>query len=396
MLGMYLRFYRIDTSLSFGWDQARDAWVVRDILQGKLTFIGPRTGIGHFHLGPLYYYLLAPFYFVTHLDPMASNYFNIAANLFNFVAIISVSALLYRKSTVLLITFIYAVNAYLVQLNRVPWNVSMVPGVSVLIFYSLYRVYKGDHKWLLIAAALSGFFFHLHLSAIFFPFIIALSLIFIPHKKKLLKWILMSVPLYGIWFVPNILSEFTAKTGDYFRLKDFMGWYVMKLHLRFLFHRIPDSVIQFAAILHFPDFKIIRYVLPVIFIVLQVFFEKSSERRFLGYLTALWFVIPLIGFTFYSGPLSDYYFLLNAPLVLFVIAYIHEALLSLRYKKVIIILLAIFWAYYGYVNIQKNWSKPAQGGLKQQKIDVIAVKAKGEKIGYNEGDIRSYLYQIEK
>ena len=130
--------------------------------------------------------------------------------------------------------------------------------------------------------------------------------------------------------------------------------------------------------------------------VLQVFFEKSSERRFLGYLTALWFVIPLIGFTFYSGPLSDYYFLLNAPLVLFVIAYIHEALLSLRYKKVIIILLAIFWAYYGYVNIQKNWSKPAQGGLKQQKIDVIAVKAKGEKIGYNEGDIRSYLYQIEK
>ena len=73
LIGLYLRFWNIENSFQFGWDQARDAWKVRDILTGTLVLNGPRTGIGHFHLGPIWYYYLAPFYFLTpvsytHLD----------------------------------------------------------------------------------------------------------------------------------------------------------------------------------------------------------------------------------------------------------------------------------------------------------------------------------------
>lgn len=73
IVGLYLRFYNFQYTISFGWDQARDAMVVRDILSGHLTLLGPRTGEGHIHLGPAYYYLLAPFYFITNLDPIASD-----------------------------------------------------------------------------------------------------------------------------------------------------------------------------------------------------------------------------------------------------------------------------------------------------------------------------------
>ena len=44
LVGMYLRFYRIESVQSFGWDQARDAWKTRDIIKGQIVLNGPRTG----------------------------------------------------------------------------------------------------------------------------------------------------------------------------------------------------------------------------------------------------------------------------------------------------------------------------------------------------------------
>jgi len=40
IIGMYLRFYKIDDYRTFGWDQARDAWKVRDIIKGQIVLIG--------------------------------------------------------------------------------------------------------------------------------------------------------------------------------------------------------------------------------------------------------------------------------------------------------------------------------------------------------------------
>ena len=161
IIGLFLRFYRIEEVVSFGWDQGRDAFVVRDILQGNYTLIGPRTGIGHFHLGPVYYYLLAPFYYITNLDPMASNYFNIVANIINFTILFVVSKKLFNNNAALLITLIYATNQYLMG-SRIPWNVTLMPSVSALIFYSIVNVYENKYVWTFVAWTLSGFFFNLH------------------------------------------------------------------------------------------------------------------------------------------------------------------------------------------------------------------------------------------
>lgn len=136
IIGLYLRFYHIEEVLSFGWDQGRDAWAVRDIIRGEYTLIGPRTGIGHFHLGPVYYYLLAPFFFVTNLDPMASNYFNILANIINFIILFVITKKIFNNNATLFVTLIYATSQYLMG-SRVPWNVTLMPGIATLIFFSI-------------------------------------------------------------------------------------------------------------------------------------------------------------------------------------------------------------------------------------------------------------------
>ena len=185
LVGMYLRFYRIGYVQSFGWDQARDAWKVRDIIKGQIVLNGPRTGIGHFHLGPLWYYLLIPFYYFSRLDPGSANYLNMIVNIFNFVAIFVVTKHLFDKNVALFVSLIYVANKYLIEINRTPWNVSPIPGVAILLFYGIYKtVYEKKYQWIPVIAFLTGLFLHLHFSVVFLPLIIILSLVLVKDKKK--------------------------------------------------------------------------------------------------------------------------------------------------------------------------------------------------------------------
>ena len=45
LIFLYLRFWNIENTMEYGWDQARDAWKVRDILSGTVVFDGPRRTI---------------------------------------------------------------------------------------------------------------------------------------------------------------------------------------------------------------------------------------------------------------------------------------------------------------------------------------------------------------
>ena len=395
LIGIYLRFYRIESVKDFNWDQARDSWAVRDILMGKTALVGPKTGVGNFHLGPVYYYLLAPFYYVFNLDPMALNYFNILANLVNFYVIYFVTKKIFNNYAALFVSFIYAINIYLVDLNRTPWNVTLVTGVAMLIFYGITQIYKQKYRWVFWTWMLSGFYFNLHFTVIFIPFIVASSLIFVKDKIKIIKYSLLSLPLYLVWFVPNFVYELGVG-DDVVRFKNFLGDYYIGFHLRFLLHRLSFALVQFDTLFHVAGFKVLKYVLPAVFLGLIIFKEKDKKKKLLAYWIGLWFVVPWIGFSFYGGPLSEYYFIYNAPLVIYIVWYIQEKMWQTKFRKGFVYLLLLLWGLYGYQNTKDLWLKPKYGGLRKQKDSVKKEILEGGFMEYHEGKIKPYLYVIWK
>src|SRR3990172_6565231 len=70
LLAAFFRLYRIGDYLNFLGDEGRDVMVVRHILQGDLTFLGPRSSAGDFYLGPIYYYLMAPLLWLSNFHPV--------------------------------------------------------------------------------------------------------------------------------------------------------------------------------------------------------------------------------------------------------------------------------------------------------------------------------------
>ena len=70
LTALYIRTYKIDQFLVFLGDEGRDVLVVKGILEGNLTLLGPRASAGDFFTGPIYYYMMAPFLWLFRLDPV--------------------------------------------------------------------------------------------------------------------------------------------------------------------------------------------------------------------------------------------------------------------------------------------------------------------------------------
>jgi len=395
LVGMYLRFYRIESIQSFGWDQGRDAWKVRDIIKGQIVLNGPRTGIGHMHLGSLWYYLLVPFYYLTNLDPVGAIYLNIVANLFNFIAIFFVTKKIYGGKAALFVSFIYATNKYLIEINQTAWNVSPIPGVAAIIFYSIYKiVYENNYKWIFILSFLTGLFFHLHFSVVFLPLIIVLSLILANDKKKVFAYGLASLPLLIIWLIPSVFYDLQSKNTNINLFNNFLKDYFIKgFHLRFFLYRINDAFIQFQTILSLPKtYNYLKFIIPGIFLV-ALFFEKVKKQKILGFLIFLWFIVPAFGYSFYGGTTSEYYMLMNSLLVIYIVYYLQSKLLKLKFKPMIYLLI-IFWSTFAYSQTKDLWIKNKNNGLVKQKEEVRERIQQNNKIEFNEGDIKAYLWHI--
>ncbi len=75
-LSLFIRVYRVGDLLGFYYDQGRDALVIWKFLyEGKPFLVGPVTGLEGIFLGPLYYFLIMPFYLIGRGDPTYPSYF---------------------------------------------------------------------------------------------------------------------------------------------------------------------------------------------------------------------------------------------------------------------------------------------------------------------------------
>src|SRR4030065_1847158 len=71
LIGAFFRLYRIGEYMTFLGDEGRDAIIVRRLLVNfDPILIGPRTSIGDMYLGPLYYYMMAPFLLLANFSPV--------------------------------------------------------------------------------------------------------------------------------------------------------------------------------------------------------------------------------------------------------------------------------------------------------------------------------------
>ena len=135
LLALTYRLHFFPHNIYFGFDQARDAFISsRIIAQSDILLWGPPTDISGVYHGPLYYYLIGPFYLLSHGEPWLPIAINIVINATGVFLTYLIGRDLANKKTGLISAFLFAISFEQYQYSY--YAVDPAPGViSTLIFY---------------------------------------------------------------------------------------------------------------------------------------------------------------------------------------------------------------------------------------------------------------------
>lgn len=393
-LHIFFRFYDLENRTVFGWDQVDNAWAAKDILiDHKFPLVGmvakQNTG---FYIGPAYYYFDAPFYWIFKMDPISAGVIAGVTSIFTFFTLFFITKKLFSTEVALIAIFLHTVSVHIIDYDRTQWPINFITPISLIIFLSLYKIIIGNYKYAILLAIALGFSLHLNFTSTFFPIIILLSLPFWPRTKEMLKYVLISTPLFFVWIIPSLVSELNRNASSSRNMLNYVSTYYHGFHVKRFFQLANDASIEMGELLMLNVLKYLKFLIYPIFCL--VFIKKAliKGKFILCYLIGLWFLVPWVVFSLYSGEITDYYFSLTRPIAIVIIAYLIVEILKIN-NVIPKLALSAFLIYYSVININLFFV-PKYHPLAYHRKKVLEKIKAGEKIEFQQGIPESYIYYI--
>src|SRR3989344_9236987 len=127
IIAFFLRIYRVDELTEFLGDQGRESMVLYNAWHTKtIPLVGPPVSTGQ-HLGPVYYYLIAPSFVLAGLHPLGSIVFMVILDVATIVLLYLLVSKLFSRTVSLHISLLYGLSPLIVQVSRNIWNPTPIP-----------------------------------------------------------------------------------------------------------------------------------------------------------------------------------------------------------------------------------------------------------------------------
>jgi 4-amino-4-deoxy-L-arabinose transferase-like glycosyltransferase len=392
-LELFTRTYQLNLKNPFGYDQVDNAWAAKNIIVNHwypLVGMVAKADSG-IYIGPVYYYFVAFFYWIFNLNPMAIWAIAVVTDVVTFWVLYYIIKKLFNPTVAIIALIINTFSLGIIIFDGIQWPVQFLPIVSLIIFYLLYKVILGDVKKLIPLALFIGLAFNLHFTAIFFPIIVILTLPFFPRTKQTLKYILLALPFFVVWLVPNFIYAFFVNRTYNTNETSYLSTYSHGFHLRRMLQLVGDALIQFDSYLALEKLKPLKVLLLPLFFILYLFKPITTEKKKFLYLVFLWFMVPWVIFTIYSGEISDYYFVANRFIVLFILAYFIYLIWNFKHLLAKIAVVVFLIAYFVW-GLMIFLPYKDEGSLQKQEQEVQQVVSQGGRIEFQIGVSKSYLY----
>lgn len=199
IIAITLRVYPGLDRINFTYDQARDAFMAQEIINGHLKIVGPSTDIpGVFH-GPLFYYFLAPLYLLN--DPQIAAVGIILVNLLSlFPLYLLAKDMVKSRFWAIMAMVLFSVSYEAVHYARWISNPSLVLPAYIFYLLGLWR-----KNWIMIALGL-GIAIQAQLFTLYLiPVTVLYAMFFkIPFRFKSL---LAGLAIFGLFMSTFLISE---------------------------------------------------------------------------------------------------------------------------------------------------------------------------------------------
>jgi len=216
LVGIFLRTYNFHNFLRFNPDQARDAGIVRNVVDGKssLPLLGPKAGGTEFRLGPFFYYfeITSAKIFGNFPDKMA--YPDLIFSILSILILYLFLRKYFSRNVSLLSVALFAVSFYAVHYSRFAWNPNSIPFYAMLFLYTMSEISFNGKKgktfwWAIVLGIVLGIGIQLHSLLLFiFPIVLVIYFTYLFFKKNpAWKYIFWVIFLALVINIPQIVSE---------------------------------------------------------------------------------------------------------------------------------------------------------------------------------------------
>jgi len=374
-IGVFLRTYRLTEFVTFLGDQGRDAIIIKRIITFEhFPAIGPTSSVGGVFLGPFYYYLMAPFLALFHLDPIGLAYGSVFFSIIGFIAAYFVVRKELDKPTAIFFSIFTIFSYILVESARFSWNPNLLPFFS---FFTLYFAYKFVAAKKNIYALLTGVFLsfsiQLHyLSLLLFVPIICFFIINHQNKKKS---IISQIPsLMGAFvsfvFFSAPLIIFDLK-HDFLNTKSFIKIFTDQKVVAYSspLNRLLETNSSFLSYVF--NFKINIIIAIVILIGVGFYFYKNSffKRNIFLQLHFLNFISFILFFSLFNSFRLPHYYMQIYLSFFLILAYMLTRINKTIWLKIVSLFILIFFVFF---NAKKYPFNAKEGNFQIWRAKIIA------------------------
>lgn len=346
LVSAFLNLYKINELMMFQGDFGRDYLAARDmLLTGKIPLIGIQSSVVWLHQGPLSIYFIGLAFLIGRFNPI------VPAILYGLIGICStflvykIGKTFFNKNIGLLASAFFATSPLIVVNARMPYHTSSIPFFSLLLFLLIYKFIKGNNAILPLLFFVLGILFLLELSngVLFF----LLAIVLLAYRRKIKKRDILKSSLgfiLGITpFVIYDMSHNFVQTGGFVlwvinRIRLFFGLTISGNSTTIHFKSAVITVYEQINRIIFPESQIIVGLLLIAGIIL-VSSNKSFCKRYKNglILTALWIIVPLLGFIVHAQPGTAYFPLVFSSIALLIGITFHTMIV--RFKLFILLFL---------------------------------------------------------
>lgn len=384
---LVLRLYRIYEMAPFEQDQEYTANFTYSVIKEyPIQLVGQGLAIQGTFSAPLYFYFFVPFYLIFNLHPIAGAIGSVVFGLITLFVYFFVLKEIFGEKVALIGSFF---RTFIFTFINADWSATpayQADLMIVLTFYSFYKIWHGNFKFLPVLALIFGLYSSIHPSL--FPFYLVFLIIFLIKfklfKQKLyLKLFLLSLVLF-------ILPNLSLLLFDYFRhFEQIQSIFAFKIgsgegklnseNLMHYFSTIFIYPYQITGLKFLPTLLI-----PLIFIggfILGVmkkfsFFKDNFHKVFL-FASFISFIIYYLKF---PKVIPEYYF---QSLVVLNIIYFSATLGNLLNKKVflpVFFIILISCLYYNLNLLKIRWDSSEKAAINlYQKDQVVKEILKNQK-----------------
>lgn len=295
-LGFFIRIrYLPGGSLMFSYDQARDAFTVQELLHGDIKIQGPPTSTRDFYHGVLYYYVIAPGYWLGQGSPIIAAMWLSFINSFAIFLTYFIGLRLFKSKslaalTSLLIAVSYEQTQYAIYLSNPALAILFVP----LLYYGIWQWQRRLTIGPILAGLGLGLSFQSNFIFIYHSIVLLILILFkkISITQKILFLLLLTFTVtISSMLVSEIKFGFPSRNGPVNLLFNHSTYTKFKVSPLTIFN---SSVYQFKRLISLNTLPTHPTLVVIGFVMAYIFVKPRPSWWWLFSLGLVSFAPPLI------------------------------------------------------------------------------------------------------